>query len=176
MATAILVRDPRTDNERQVSQTLRGCRRDAQRTLSKMVIEAERGQLSPVTMAVAEMLEERLAFIEPSRSPNTIRDYRGSVHRAIVPALGSTRLAKLTQRDFDRAYACWLAQGHSPDNGAPIPRHPQFGAASADKVGLPRPLPCSPTPVRRRLDESSRTRLGPSRYGRSWRSLMRTIL
>jgi integrase len=110
----VLVRDPRTDKERQVSTTVRGGRREAQRALAKMVSEAASGRLSPVNMTVSDFLEEWLAFIEPSRSPNTIRGYRGSVHRAIVPALGSIRLAKLTPRDLDRAYAGWLAQGLSP--------------------------------------------------------------
>jgi integrase len=110
----VLVRDPRTSKDRQVSETFHGGRREAERALAKMVTQADSGQLSPLTMTVADLLAEWLDFIEPSRSPNTIRGYRSCIHRAIIPVLGSVKLAKLTARDLDRAYAGWLGQALSP--------------------------------------------------------------
>ena len=62
---------------------------------------------------LAAFLDAWLAFVEPLRSPTTIRGYRDKVRRWKA-ALGARKVSKLTAQDIDRTYSHWLEEGAAP--------------------------------------------------------------
>jgi integrase len=106
--------NPATGSPRQLSRTVRGGVRAAERELARFVTEAEAGDVPMgANQTLAEFLDAWLAFIEPQRSPTTMRGYRDKVRRWKA-ALGSMRVRRLTAQDLDRTYARWLADGAAP--------------------------------------------------------------
>jgi integrase len=106
--------DPTSGNPRQLSRTVRGGVRTAERELARFVTESEAGDVPMgADQTVAEFLDAWLAFVEPQRSPTTVRGYRDKARRWKA-ALGSMRVRRLTAQDLDRTYARWLAEGAAP--------------------------------------------------------------
>jgi integrase len=106
--------DPTSGNPRQLSRTVRGGVRLAERELARFVTEADAGDVPMgADQTLAEFLDAWLAFIEPQRSPTTMRGYQDKVRRWKT-ALGAMRVRRLTAQDLDRTYARWLAEGAAP--------------------------------------------------------------
>ncbi|MDQ6836864.1 MAG: site-specific integrase [Actinomycetota bacterium] len=76
------------------------------RDLSKGVVRSD-------SSTVSELLDRWLDHIASSRSPTTVRGYRGKIRR-IDDKLGSVRLSRLTAQHLDRAYLDWLDEGLHP--------------------------------------------------------------
>ena len=111
---ALSAYDPATGNPRQLSRTVRGGARVAERELARFVAEVEAGDVPMGTdQTVAEFLDSWLAFVEPLRSPTTIRGYRDKARRWKA-ALGAKKVSKLTAQDLDRTYSRWLEEGAAP--------------------------------------------------------------
>ncbi|MHB1534748.1 MAG: tyrosine-type recombinase/integrase [Acidimicrobiales bacterium] len=107
-------RDPATGKPRQLSRTVHGGVRQADRELSQFIAEVEAGDVPMgADQTLSEFLGAWLEFVEPQRSPTTIRGYRDKVRRWKA-ALGQVRVSKLTVQDLDRTYARWLAEGAAP--------------------------------------------------------------
>lgn len=103
--------DPATGNPRQLSRTVRGGVRVAEGELARFVSEVEAGQVPMgADQTLSDFLDSWLAFVEPLRSPTTVRGYRDKV-RCWKAALGGRRVSKLTAQDLDRTYARWLEEG-----------------------------------------------------------------
>jgi integrase len=103
--------DPTTGKPRQLSRTVKGGDRFASQELARFVTEVGGGYV-PVgpDQTLAEFLSSWLEFVEPLRSPTTIRGYRDKVRRWKA-ALGPVKVSKLTAQDLDRTYARWRAEG-----------------------------------------------------------------
>lgn len=106
--------DPGTGSPRQLSRTVQGGSRVAQQELARFVTEVAAGEVPMgADQTLAEFLDAWLAFVEPQRSPTTVRGYRDKVRRWKA-VLGSARVSKLTAQELDRTYARWLEEGAAP--------------------------------------------------------------
>lgn len=70
-----------------------------------MIAEADRGGVVSTNGTVGELLESWFELAAPAFSPKTAMETRGLLDRALLPALGSKPLAKLTVAQIDRFYA-----------------------------------------------------------------------
>jgi integrase len=106
--------DPVTGNPRQATRTVKGTKRQAATALADFVSEASKGRVpEPASMTVAQLIEDWIDHITPTRSPTTIRGYKDKARR-INTKLGRVPLAKLTAQTLDRAYRGWLDEGLHP--------------------------------------------------------------
>lgn len=105
--------DPVTGKPRQATRTFRGTKKQADSALAEFVRDLGRGEVSTDRSTVAEYLDRWLDHISPTKSPTTIRNYRGKIKR-IDQQLGSLQLSKLTTQHLDRAYRRWLDEGLHP--------------------------------------------------------------
>lgn len=105
--------DPVTGSPRQATRTFRGTKKQADSALAEFVRDLGRGEVSTDRSTLAQYLERWLDHIAPSKSPTTVRNYRGKIKR-INEKLGSTQLSKLTAQHLDRAYRQWLDEGLHP--------------------------------------------------------------
>ncbi|MGH3733682.1 MAG: hypothetical protein ACRDVC_09995 [Acidimicrobiales bacterium] len=55
-------RDPVTGKHRQISRTIRGNRRDAQKLLNEMVVEADRGQFKGTSTTFGQLSEDLYVY------------------------------------------------------------------------------------------------------------------
>lgn len=105
--------DPGTGNPRQATRTFRGTKKQADSALAELVRDLGKGIVTSDTSTLAEFLDHWLDHIASTKSPTTVRGYRGKIKR-IDQKLGTVRLAKLTAQHLDRAYRDWLAEGLHP--------------------------------------------------------------
>ena len=110
--------DPVTRKQRYATRTFRGGKREAQRLLAEMVLEAERGLAVRTTATVGELLEAWFELAQHDFSPKTVRETRGMMDRYLIPKLGEVRLTKLKASDLDSFYRRLTASGGSA--GAPL--------------------------------------------------------
>ncbi len=99
-----LGRDAVTGKKRWATRTVRGGKREAQRVLSAMVAEADRGTLARTDTTVGELLERWFDQAKEDFSPKTVVETRGFLDRNLVPALGPVPLGKLKPDALDRYY------------------------------------------------------------------------
>ena len=72
--------DPATGSPRQLSRTVRGGNRLADAELARFLTEVAAGEVPMGSdQSLGEFLDSWLEFIEPNRSPTTIRGYRDKV-------------------------------------------------------------------------------------------------
>jgi integrase len=96
-------RDAATGRKRYLTRTVRGGKREAQRVLAALVVEAaEIG--APRQGTVAELMNEWLAHAERDFSPKTALETRRFIDRALAPRIGDRPLTKLRPRDLDVLY------------------------------------------------------------------------
>jgi integrase len=108
-------RDPITGRRRQVSRTVYGTKRDAQRALNEMAVEADRGELSGTSATFGELCERWLEVASVELSPVTVRNYRDLLKNHITPALGNVPVSKIRTMDLDRLYyALQATRGVTP--------------------------------------------------------------
>ena len=90
--------DPVTGKQRYATKTVHAGKREAQRLLNEMKVEAERGLATRTTATVGELLDRWLELAREDFSPKTTRETAGYIERNLRPALGDVRLSKLTTR------------------------------------------------------------------------------
>src|ERR1700677_1412661 len=113
-------RDLGTGRKRYVERTFRGTKRNASKALAAMVAEVDQRPVgSHGKGTVAALCHEWLAHATPSFSPKTVETTRMYIADPIIPALGSTQVAKLTPADLDRFYRHLLEVGRSRGPYAP---------------------------------------------------------
>ena len=99
-------RDPVTDKKQYATKTFRGTRREAERELARLVVQAEDGQFSMKGgTTVGELCEQWYAHRQADWSPSTAYGYRRILDLRILPKFGSTSLRKLRTVDIDAWYA-----------------------------------------------------------------------
>lgn len=73
------------------------------------------GRVGPDDVTLAELLDRWMEHLRSKgRSENTLYGYRRYIERDLVPALGSTRLSKLTALNVDRFYDSLTDRGLAP--------------------------------------------------------------
>jgi integrase len=103
--------DPLTGRQRYATKTARVGKREAQRMLNEMVVEAERGLMTRTKATVGELLDAWLEHARGDFSPKTTREVSGYIERNLRPALGDVRLTKLTPSTIDAYYRSLLRNG-----------------------------------------------------------------
>ena len=101
---AYLGRDPVTGKKRYTTKTVRGGKREAQRTLAAMVTDAERGLAPRTSATVADLLAAWFDQAAKDFSPTTVKETRGYIDRSLLPGLGDRPLGKVTAAELDRFY------------------------------------------------------------------------
>jgi len=108
-------RDQVTGRYRQVSRTVKGGKRAAEKALSELTVEAAAGKLGGSSTTVGAMLDRYLEHLEAKGlAAQTLHGYRRYVRVTIVPALGPKQLRHLTAFDLDQLYAGMKAAGRKP--------------------------------------------------------------
>ena len=110
--------DPVNGKQRYATKTVRAGKREAQRSLNELIVEAERGLATRTTATVGELLDRWLELAREDFSPKTTREVIGYIERNLRPALGDVRLSKLTTASLDRYYRSLLVDGGR--NGRPL--------------------------------------------------------
>jgi integrase len=96
-------RDSVTGRKRYLTRTVRGGKREAQRALAALIVEAgENG--APRRGTLVELPEEWFAHAEPDFSPKTAAETRRILDRTVIPRLGDRRVDKLRPSDLDALY------------------------------------------------------------------------
>jgi len=107
--------DPVTGKRRQVSRTVRGPKREAERVLAELLTQRDRGAgIRPERLTVAEYLRDWCAGLALRVRPSTATRYRGIVSTHVLPQLGAVRLARLTAPQVNALLADRLAAGCAP--------------------------------------------------------------
>ena len=100
-----LPRDPVTARTRQLSRTVQGTKREAQRALAGLIAEVSAGKVTASNVTVAELLQRWLEVVAEQLSPTTVREYRRLVRTMLEPALGALPLRRVTTQRLDAYYA-----------------------------------------------------------------------
>jgi integrase len=92
-----LDRDPNTGKRRQKWITVKGTKKEAERELNRLLVEADRGMVGAApAMTSADFLAQWLKeHAEPNLSPKTYARYSGLVRLNIAPYIGRVRLDRL---------------------------------------------------------------------------------
>ncbi len=102
-------RDPVTGRKRQVTRTVRGSRKDAERVRNEMLVDVQQGRTSPASASFGELLGAWYVAASPDWSPRTALEHRRVIDSVLKPALGTRKLASLRASDLDSLYGALRA-------------------------------------------------------------------
>ena len=95
-----------TGTKRYVSRTVRGTRRDAERELSRLLVEVDEGRfVASPAMTLDDLLDRWLEVKRQHVEPSTWSNYEWIARKYIRPALGDRRIGALRPLDLDMLYA-----------------------------------------------------------------------
>ena len=97
-------RDPVTGKRRQISRTVRGSKRDAEKVLNALVADADRGENQGADATFRALTDRWLEQAGADLSPTTLRRYRDLLRLHIHPGLGPVPIHKIRTADLDRLY------------------------------------------------------------------------
>lgn len=109
-------------NPKQVTRTVTGSKKDAERELTKFLTEMDNRSYVPTSkMTVREFLLEWLRdYAKPHVQPNTYALWEGIVRNHLIPGLGHLRLTELEPPDIDVFYSK-LARAKKPNGSRLAP-------------------------------------------------------
>ena len=99
-----------------VVRGFRGTKREAERALNELVVEVSSGRASASSATLADLIHRWLENVGPTLSPRTLQGYQRLADKRIIPALGSTKLNKLTAAHLDRFYRSLSGEGLAPSS------------------------------------------------------------
>lgn len=101
---------------KQYTETIRGTRRQAEKRLTEILHELDKGLLSnPAKITLADFLTRWLNdYVAVNLAPRTLEGYRTIINYRVIPALGNIMLNKLTAGHIQKYYADLLDAGLSP--------------------------------------------------------------
>jgi hypothetical protein len=104
--------DPLTGERRRPSKTV-STRKEAERLLAEWVSEVNRGTVvEPTKITVAELLTRWLETVAAYKvRPTTLEDYRATIERHIIPAIGGIPAQRLTPDTVQSFYADLRTKG-----------------------------------------------------------------
>jgi integrase len=95
--------------------SFRGTKREAQRRCAELIAETRGGAAtSPERMTVGQYLERWVDHMRPLVSPKTHERYAQMARANLVPAIGTTLIAKVTPMQISGAYATMISGGLAP--------------------------------------------------------------
>lgn len=97
-------RDALTGKRRRVDKTIRGTRREAQRVLNELLVEVDKGRHGGASVTLGQLLHQWLELVESDRSPTTLRGYRQTINRNILPTFGDISVKDIKTADLDQFY------------------------------------------------------------------------
>ncbi len=106
-----LGRDPLDGRYRQLSRTVDGTKREAQRALAALITEVSAGRETGANATVADLLAQWLDLAAEQLSPTTLRTYQQNVRTRLGPAIGSVRVRKLRAQELDQLYGALMRDG-----------------------------------------------------------------
>ena len=107
--------DRLTGKRVQVSRTVEGTRRDAERVLNTLISKHETASVGGSTTATfSALLTAWLEQVEPDLAYQTVQGYKRLVRNHIEPALGSIKLRKLDVATLDSFYRALPKKGLAP--------------------------------------------------------------
>lgn len=109
-------RDPITGRRSRVVRGFRGTKREAERALNELVVEVSSGRASASSATLADLIHRWLENVGPTLSPRTLQGYQRLAAKRIIPALGATKLNKLTAANLDRFYRSLSGEGLAPSS------------------------------------------------------------
>lgn len=111
---AYLGRDD-TGRKRYVQRTVHGTRRDAERDLTRLLVEVDEGRfVASPTMTVDQLLDRWLAVKRQAVEDSTMTSYEWISRKYLRPALGARTISSLRPVDLDMLYAELSGRGLSP--------------------------------------------------------------
>jgi integrase len=100
--------------KRYLERTVHGSRREAERDLSRLVVEVDEGRhAAAAPMTFGELLDRWLEVKRASVAPRTIESYEWVAGKYLRPRLGDRKLAALRTFELDTLYAELHASGLS---------------------------------------------------------------
>jgi len=111
--------DPATGKRRQQWVSVKGTKKDAERKLSELLHQVDRGEfLKPTKNTLADFLEQWLSiYVAPNLSPRTAEGYSQIIHGHLIPALGNILLGELKPEHLQRYYSEKLSSGRIDGKG-----------------------------------------------------------
>ena len=92
-----------------------GTKREAQRRCAELIAETRGGAAaSPERMTVGQYLERWLDHMRPLVSPKTHERYAQMARANLIPAIGTTPIAKVTPLQISGTYAAMITNGLAP--------------------------------------------------------------
>jgi integrase len=116
--------DPVTGRQRQISQQVKGSRKQAERVETRLKAEVMAGRhRGTAAKTLGEMVEVYLEWREQNGKPigpRTIQGYRALAEARIKPGLGKLRLPQVDPPALDRFYAALRKSGSLRKPGTPL--------------------------------------------------------
>lgn len=108
-----------TGKRRQKSQTFKGTKRDAERTLREVLLSLERGSyVRPNKIALGELLRQWLRdYASMNTTERTQESYTSIVERHLIAGLGKISLVDLQAQNIQGYYAKKLSDGRADGKG-----------------------------------------------------------
>lgn len=97
-------RDAITGKRRRVNRTVRGTKQEAQRVLNELAVEVDKGRHGGASITLGQLLHQWLELVESDRSPTTLRGYRQTINRNILPTFGDIPAKDIQTSDLDQFY------------------------------------------------------------------------
>jgi integrase len=97
-------RDPVTGRRLQLSRSVTGTKRDAQKVLNELAVEADKGRFTGTATTFSQLSEQWLALVGADLSPTTLRTYQNLLSKRILPSIGSMPIKSIQASDLDLLY------------------------------------------------------------------------
>jgi integrase len=97
-------RDPVTGRRRQISQSVKGTKRDARKVLNELAAKADLGRFGGTTTTFRQLSEQWLRLAGNDLSPTTLRTYQNLLSKRILPAIGDVPITRIQPSDLDLLY------------------------------------------------------------------------
>lgn len=97
-------RDPVSGRRRQISRSVTGSKREAQKVLNELAVEADRGRYVGTSTTFRQLSEQWLALVGNDLSPTTLRTYQNLLSKRILPAIGDLAVKNIQTSDLDLLY------------------------------------------------------------------------
>jgi integrase len=127
-----------TGNRKQITETVRGTRKEAERVLRERLAAIENGGYVPKQKeTVAQFMERWLdTYAATNTTLRTQQGYQGNVNRYMAPAIGNIELQKLTARHIQGMYAGMMERGLSATTVVQLHRILRQALSHAVKWGI----------------------------------------
>ena len=104
--------DPATGKRKIATATVRGCRKDAEKELRRLLRSVDTNEhVDPNRMTVKQWLTSWLGSVHDEVAARTHERYNEIVSNFLIPALGNLPITKLAPAHLQGAYATWATGG-----------------------------------------------------------------